>query len=133
MRNYKIRLAPECLLFNLQEEQLTSDSSVKSITMVVTTRVCLSMGGVPGQVQPPWEGTPPTLGRYTPIGRNTSGQVHPQAGTLLWAGTPAPCHSSCWDTVNKQTVRIPLECILVFSVMFGKNILTKTFSHRQPL
>ena len=27
--------------------------------------------------------------------------------------TPSPLRSACWDTVNKQAVRIPLECILV--------------------
>ena len=55
------------------------------------------------------------LGRYTP------GQVHPRGGTSTGqvvhprAGSP-PRHSACWDTVNKRAVRIPLECILVFSV-----------------
>ena len=69
---------------------------------------CLSVyRGVPGQVPPgrytpwagtpPWEGTPPD--RYTP-----------------WPGTPPPCHSACWDMVNKRVVRIPLECILVFEI-----------------
>ena len=37
---------------------------------------------------------------YTPLGR------HPPADI--------PLHSACWDTVNKQAVCIPLECILVF-------------------
>ena len=27
--------------------------------------------------------------------------------------TPSPIRSTCWDTVNKRAVRIPLECILV--------------------
>ena len=49
----------------------------------------------PGQVHPP--------GRYTPLGRYTPGRYTP------------PHHSSCWDTVNKRAVRIPLECILVLS------------------
>ena len=67
----------------------------------------------PRQV-PPWAGTPPgTPGKYTPWA-GTSGR-YPQAGTLPWAGTP-PDHGACWDTVNKQVVRIPLECILVKSV-----------------
>ena len=50
------------------------------------------------------------LGRY-PLGRYTS-----RAGTPPSRYTPGrytPRHSACWDTVNKQAVRIPLECILV--------------------
>ena len=88
---------------------------------------CLSTGGggVPGQVPPP--------GRYT-----HPGQLHPQAGTPPgqvhppWAGTPprqvnppgqvhplppTPRHSACWDKINKRAVRIPLECILVCTIM----------------
>ena len=67
----------------------------------------------PGQVHPlgPLGSTPP--GQVPLAG--TPRQVHPWAGTFPWAGTP-PGHGACWDTVNKQVVRIPLECILVKSV-----------------
>ena len=52
----------------------------------------------PGQTTPGQ--TPP--GQTTPMGRHPPGKTHP------------PLHSACWDTGNKQVVRIPLECILVF-------------------
>ena len=54
------------------------------------------------------------LGRYTPR------QVAPWAGTPLGRNPPPPpgqvvppTISACWDTVNKQAVRILLEGILV--------------------
>ena len=50
------------------------------------------------------------LGRYSP------GQVHPPVRYTPWAGTPppgTPPGNACWGTVNKQAVRILLECILV--------------------
>ena len=31
-----------------------------------------------------------------------------------------PLHSACWDKVNKQAVRIPLECILVLCMCVNK-------------
>ena len=58
----------------------------------------------PGQVHTPGRYTPAPPGRYIPWTGIPPGQVHP------------PCHSACWDTVNKRAVRIPLiplECILV--------------------
>ena len=33
-------------------------------------------------------------------------------------GSTPPFYSTCWDTVNKRAVRIPLECILVYSIVF---------------
>ena len=89
-----------------------------------------------GQVHSSKAGTPPRqvhpqagthtprqvhpLGRYTPWA-DAPRQVHPQAGTPPWAGTPHgqvnPHHSACWDTVNKRAVRIPLECILVTTLV----------------
>ena len=78
----------------------------------VFTHVCLYTEEEYLDRYPPWQIHP--LGRYTPR------QVHPPAGTLPWAGTPHPLgrysplqSSACWDTVNKQAVRILLECILV--------------------
>ena len=79
--------------------------------MFLQVSVCPQGGGVPGQVHPPAGTTPTWAG------------THPQAGTpprgryTPWAGTP-PSHSACCDTVNKRTVRIPLECILVFTISF---------------
>ena len=46
---------------------------------------------------PPWADIPHA---DTPLGR------HPRADT-------PPLHGTCWDTVNKQAVFIPLECNLV--------------------
>ena len=76
----------------------------------------------PGQVHPrllhpPWAGTPPA---GTPPHQVHPHQVHPlvHAGihiplhSAFW-DTPPPLCRTCWDTVNKQAVRIPLECILV--------------------
>ena len=43
--------------------------------------------------------------------------IHPPGQTATpWADPPRqtpPLGSACWDTVNKQAVRILLECILV--------------------
>ena len=50
------------------------------------------------------------------VGR-VPGQVHPRAGTPLWAGTHPP-GNVCWDTVNKRAVRILLECILVYRSIY---------------
>ena len=59
----------------------------------IFTGVCLSIGETP---PPPHPGkTPHPLGRPPRV------------------DTPSPLRSACWDTVNKQAVRIPLECILV--------------------
>ena len=59
---------------------------------------------------PPWAGTPP--GKVPPGQTLPPGQVQPPAQCML-GYTPPPAHSACWDTVNKQAVCIPLECILV--------------------
>ena len=87
----------------------------------VFTGVCLSTGGgclphcilgytslgrhppsrhpsPPGQTPQPPQVDTPSLGRQPP-----------------WANTPR-C-SACWDTVNKRAVRIPLECILILSIL----------------
>ena len=82
----------------------------------VFTGVCLSTGGL--WQTPPWADHPPPLGR------------HPTTGPTIphWADTPQPdplplC-SACWDTVNKRVVRIPLECILVNTMLnfdIGRN------------
>ena len=88
------------------------------------------LGRTPGKVHPLGRythraGTPPRQVQTPPGQVHPPGQLHPQAGTPLGrytpqAGTPpgryTPSHhSSCWDTVNKRAVRIPLECILVLS------------------
>ena len=69
-----------------------------------------------GRYTPSWAGTPPAgtpQGRYIPwAGTPPPGQVHPPGGYTPQAGTPLH-HIACWNTVNKRTVRIPLECILV--------------------
>ena len=106
-------------------------------------------GGVPWQVPPqvgtsPWQvhhpgqGTltgrytspgryPP--GRYTTLGRVPSIQVHPPGrytpGRVLPRQVHPPGrytagHSACFDTVNKPTVPIPLECILCYWLLFNK-------------
>ena len=84
-----------------------------------------------GQVHPPGEVPPPPPGMYATQGRYTTpprhvcppGQVHhpSQAGTPRackpsWVGTPQGRYTpsnACWDMVNKQSVYILLECILV--------------------
>ena len=56
--------------------------------------VCLSTGDWVSGIcwdTPPWQTPPP--------------------------GQTPPC-SACWDTVNKRVVHIPLECILVFLLLF---------------
>ena len=90
----------------------------------VFTGVCLSTGRVSAPlhagIHTPWTDMP---WAHTPLG------THPP-GRLPWADTPQadcpghtppgqtpPLHSACWDTVNKWAVRIPLECILVFSAV----------------
>ena len=80
---------------------------------------CLSVhrGGVPGQVTPQ-AGTPPPP--PPPPGR-----YNPRAGTPP-AGTP-PGHGACWDTVNKWTVRIPLECILVCYTVSNTSLYQSCF------
>ena len=65
-------------------------------------QVHLQAGTPPGRYTPQ-AGTPP-LGRYTPQARYTPGQVHP-------SGQVHPP-----EQVNDRTVRIPLECILVFNL-----------------
>ena len=57
-------------------------------------------GGDPGEDTPP--GQTPHIPWQTP----PSGQT-PRAD---------PLRSACWDTVNKQTVHILLECILVLFI-----------------
>ena len=57
---------------------------------------------------------------------------YPRAGTPPWTGTPSragtsprqvhPPRSACWDTVNKRSVRVPLECILVLAKCFINKI-----------
>ena len=58
----------------------------------------------------------PLLGRH-PLGRPSPGQTPPPWAETLPEQTPL-LHSACWDTVNKRVVRIPLECILVYSIIF---------------
>ena len=87
-----------------------------------------------GQTPPPWEDPPgwhpPSrythppgqvhpLGRYNPSGQTPPGRHPPRQVHPSWADTPSqgrhpPLCSACWDAVNKQAVRIPLECILVY-------------------
>ena len=78
--------------------------------MFLHVSVC-PQGGVHGQVPPdryaPRAGTPPY--RYTP-------------------GWYTPRHSACWDNVNNQAVRIPLECILV-----QVNVLLLRITPEQPV
>ena len=76
----------------------------------VFTRVCDSVhGGYLGRYTPSGQVHP--LGRYPP----PPPQVHPspQAGTPPGRYTPG---NTCWDMVNKRTVRILLECILVLNL-----------------
>ena len=74
--------------------------------------------------------TPSPLGRHTPsrhpLWQTPPRDRHPQADTpcLVHAGIHPTVHagihplpSACWDMVNKRAVRIPLECILVSSVI----------------
>ena len=58
----------------------------------------------PGQTPPPWADRP----WADPPGQTPPGQ--PPLGRH--PGQTPPFPSACWDTVNKQVVRIPLECIL---------------------
>ena len=39
--------------------------------------------------------------------------IHTPLSSACWDKHPPPPPSTCWDTVNKRAVRIPLECILV--------------------
>ena len=71
----------------------------------VFTGVCLSTGGCLPRCL--WADTP----RQTP-----PGQTPPSPSQCMLGYTPL--YSACWDTVNKRTVRIPLECILVFHEIF---------------
>ena len=63
----------------------------------------------PGHTPPPWADTPT---RQTPPGQTptTTPGRHPPWARIPPGHTP---HSACWNTVNKQAVCIPLECILV--------------------
>ena len=99
----------------------------------VFTGVCLSTGSV---ADTPWADTPrqtplqadtPPPGRH-PLGRSTPpplGQTphhradHPPLGRHPPCRRLKPDHlrSACWDTVNKRVVRIPLECILVNTML----------------
>ena len=62
---------------------------------------------------PPWADTPlPSAcwDTHTPA-QCMLGYTSPPAQCML--GSTLPLCSTCWDTVNKWVVRIPLECILV--------------------
>ena len=78
----------------------------------VFTGVCLSTGGV---------SAPFYAGIHTPMSRCPHEQMPPRQTPpwedTPWADTP-PLHSACWDTVNKQAVRIPLECIFVLKCVY---------------
>ena len=68
----------------------------------------------PPRQKPPWADTPPApcmLG-YTPPAQCMLGYT-PPCPVHAGINTPPPPPSTCWDTVNKRAVRIPLECILV--------------------
>ena len=52
------------------------------------------------------------LGRHPPWADNPPWEDNPHGQTTPLADTPL-LHSACWDTVNKRSVHIPLECILV--------------------
>ena len=69
-------------------------------------------GTPPGQVHPHWQ-VHPQAGTLPPPDSYTPGQVHPPPGRYTPPGRYPTSHSACWDTVNKQAVRIPRECILV--------------------
>ena len=58
----------------------------------------------PGRHPPSWAGRHPPRAD-PPLGRHSLGRQPP--------GHTPPPRSTCWDTVNKRAVRIPLECILV--------------------
>ena len=73
----------------------------------------------PRQVHPP-AGTPP--GQVHPPGRYSPGRYTPRTGTPPGRYTPRqvpPPGNACWDAVNKRSVRILLECILVTAVVIG--------------
>ena len=90
----------------------------------VFTGVCLSTGeedclpppdrhpSPPGQIPLTPGQTSPTPGQ-TPPWADTPRQTPPSA---CWDTHPS-LPSACWDTVNKRAVRIPLECILVDSIV----------------
>ena len=89
---------------------------------------------LPGQTPPgrhphadnPWQ-TPP--GQTTPLGIHPfwadthplpcplPAKIHTSPPAQCMLGYTPPVHSVCWDTVNKQAVRFPLECILVTVTM----------------
>ena len=85
-----------------------------SVRVMFFTGVCLFTGGVsasgPRGVEDTLLGRHPP-GRHTPLGRHLPLARHPSGQTPPWTDTPL--RSACWDTVNKQPVRIPLECIIV--------------------
>ena len=79
----------------------------------------LSPGRYPPRQTPPGQTSPfprqtlllsrHLLGRHPPPPQDR----HPHS-----PGRHLPMPSACWDTVNKRTVRIPLECILVFILFY---------------
>ena len=80
----------------------------------------------PGQVHPHLAGTPPR--QVTPLAGAPPEQVHP-------LGRYTQPSNACWDMVNKQAVRILLECILVmkpYKVCTIKEF-TRTFSQSEHL
>ena len=101
-----------------------------------------SLGRYPPGRYPP-AGTPP--GRYTPGRYTPQDQVHPLGpGTAPQAGTPRQVHPSqtMYPPPRKQrrlllrTVRILLECILVFNENGNANVtaaLTLTLGVNRPL
>ena len=85
---------------------------------VILFTVILDQVHPPGQVHPPWTGTPPDQ-VHPPLGPGT-----PSPGTRytpLWAQVPPPEQCMLGDTGNKRAVRILLECILVLrSFLFDR-------------
>ena len=79
----------------------------------VFTCVCLSGGGcLPpprDQRQTPPRQTPPPLGRHPQCMLEHT----PHSCPVHAAIQPPHPTSACWDTVNKQAIRISLECTLV--------------------
>ena len=104
------------------------------------TGVCLSTGGclphcMLGYTHPSWADTP--LGRPLPLGRPpcpVHAGIHTPPAQCMLGYTPLG--SAFWDAVNKQALRIPLECILVTiepflyaSSPFGKDSWPYTVFH----
>ena len=87
------------------------------------------LGRPPGRHSPSLRGDTPKVdppGRHPLSQQTTSLADTPPAQCMLRYTSPLPSAcwdthplpSACWDTVYKQTVHIPLECILVVSLIF---------------